>query len=106
MNSFEMPQFETVGELHEIVRAIKEKTLASYELNSAWNDAVYEWNAELKQQLRDTYGSTQLLQQIPAWQVMVGGSIEEPVDVTEEQVAFVHASIQKFLDAFTRTYGL
>ncbi len=109
MNTSESPNAAEIrfyDKLHETVREVKEQTLASYDLNSAWMDSVYDWNSELKQQVLERYGTTKFLQQIPAWQVMVGGTVEEPVDVLPEQIELVETSVKKFLEQFKRANGL
>ncbi len=62
-------------------------------------DTIATFDRQLKQNVRDRFGSTQLLQQVDVWQKLVGGSIEAKRDITDAQYEFVVGEVMQFVDA-------
>ena len=71
------------------VRTAREASIESMQKNDIWCSTVSKWDADFKIRLNDLYGSTRFAQQVPAWQVLIGGTIEAETDITQEQKEFI-----------------
>lgn len=60
-------------------------------------DCIRAFDKILKKDMVETYGSTQLLQQVPAFQALVGGSLENETTITPAQRISIVTKIQKFV---------
>lgn len=63
----------------------------------ALSDSIYLFDTQLKRDVTARFGSTRLLQEVAAWQMLVGGTIEPEVRITAEQKAFVEEQIETFI---------
>ena len=86
---------ESPSDLVEAAYAIREKINSQRAF--ALQDEIYHFDKGLKQEVMSAFGSTKLLQEIAAWQALVGGTIEPEVLVTVEQKVFVEERIKFFL---------
>jgi len=63
-----------------------------YDLRSEMNDRrlfviqdeIVKFDKELKKFMTENFGGTQLLQQVPAWQALVGGTLEGSPTINQE----------------------
>jgi hypothetical protein len=60
-------------------------------------DDIYMFDKQLKIDVTTRFGSTRLLQQVAAWQALVGGTIEPEETITSEQKAFVEEQIGQLI---------
>ncbi len=58
---------------------------------------VTDFDKKLKKDVIALYGSTRLLQEVSAWQALIGGSIEKEVSILPEQKEFVVEKIRAFV---------
>jgi hypothetical protein len=61
------------------------------------DDSIFKFIKSYKKELMETYGSTQLLQQVPAFQAMIGGTLELERGITPEQRTSIVKRIQTFV---------
>lgn len=87
---------ESVPPLVEAAYAVRDKINAQRAF--ALLDDIYHFDKGLKQEVVAAFGSTKLLQEVAAWQALVGGTIESEVSITAEQKAFVEERIKTFLE--------
>jgi hypothetical protein len=83
-------------QLVDKILTIRELALTSPERNVLWVDEVNQWNEDFRKKLIDRYGSTKWAQQVPAWQVLIGGTAEGEVDITDEVRTFILAEVDTF----------
>ena len=76
-------------QLASAIQNARKKSLESLEKNDLWCQTVFQWDAEFKIRLKERYGDTRFAQQVPAWQILVGGTVEEEVDITTEQRDYI-----------------
>ena len=79
------------------IQSLREASLNSIELNDTWNGLVKEWDDTFKIQLIEKFGTTKSAQEVPAWQVLIGGTPEEEVSITEEERDFILHEVAHFL---------
>ena len=103
---FESMNYPDAAVLVDEIRALREDVTNNHELLTAWLDAVYEWDAAFKVKVREKYNDTKLLQEVPAWQTLVGGTVEEGSTITDEQCSFVNQEVTKFIQGFKSAHGL
>ncbi|MFM2339976.1 MAG: hypothetical protein RLZZ360_612 [Candidatus Parcubacteria bacterium] len=60
-------------------------------------DSIVYFDKVLKKKLVEKFGSTRLLQQVDVWQALVGGTIEERTDITDDQYLFVREEVAGFV---------
>lgn len=58
---------------------------------------IIKFDAQLKQYTQEKLGSTAWLQQVDVWQALIGGSVEEKADVTEEFYRDICQKISNFV---------
>ena len=81
-------------------------TLTDHELHSAFLDARYSWDKNLKIRCTEKYGSTKILQEVPAWLSLIGGTIEEERNITAEQRTYINKEVSKFINEFKESHNL
>ncbi len=78
------------------IQELRELSLTSVELNDKWNNLVKQWDDGFKLRLREKFGSTQAAQEVPAWQMLIGGTVEEEVSITDAQRDFILREVFDF----------
>ncbi len=81
-------------------------TLTDRELHSAFLDARYNWDKNLKIRCIEKYGSTKMLQEVPSWQTLIGGTVEEEINITAEQRTYINQEVSKFVKEFKESHNL
>ena len=61
-------------------------------------DKIADFDKKLKVNMVSLYGTTQILQQVPAWQALIGGSIEDETNITPEQKNEINKQIKDFIE--------
>ncbi len=104
--SEKIPSIDSSAALVQAVARMRESTLTSPELHAAWLDAVYVWDKALKSRITERFGSTALLQEVAAWQTLVGGTVEPVRTLTPEARHLVEGAIRDFLRDFADQHHL
>ncbi|MES2966776.1 MAG: hypothetical protein V4668_03240 [Patescibacteria group bacterium] len=60
-------------------------------------DDIVSFDIDLKKEMVEKYGSTKSLQQVPAWQALVGGTPERELDLDPEIKELVEGKISIFI---------
>ncbi|MES2749359.1 MAG: hypothetical protein V4606_03125 [Patescibacteria group bacterium] len=60
-------------------------------------DDIVSFDKDLKKEMVEKYGSTKSLQQVPAWQALVGGTPEPELDLDPEIKELVEGKISIFI---------
>jgi hypothetical protein len=88
------------------VQLLRKKVVQERTHLLAWQDALVDWDKAFKLRLEERFGSRRFVQQVPAWQKLVGGTPEIESDITAEQRAYILREVQKFIDEFSATYDI
>lgn len=88
------------------VLALRSHVNTDIDLLFVWQDYVNAWDSEFKTRLKEKYGDTRFAQQVPAWQVLVGGSVEKEVDITTEQREFINKEVERILNQFVSEHDI
>lgn len=95
-------------ETHEQV-SLMEKIQQALDMAGESEDRKQMWGAALRKlQNRLNNGSlipSSILHQCEAWEKLVCGSGEDPVDITSDQIATIEFEIDQFLDAAIKKFG-
>jgi hypothetical protein len=97
---------ESFNKIADEAYALYNATLKNYDLHSAFLDARYLWDKALKARCLEKFGTTKILQKVPAWQRLIGASPEAEVDITPEQRAFVNREVALFVREFKESNSL
>ena len=97
---------ESFEKITEDALALYSATLSDIDLHSTFLDARYAWDVALKARCIEKFGTTKILQKVPAWQKLVGGTVEPEVDITPEQKAFVNREVSLFVREFKESNNL
>lgn len=81
-------------------------SLTSYERNNFWNESVAAWDVVFKKNLVAEFGTTRFAQQVPAWQVLVGGSVETETDITHVQRNYIVTEVNTFFSRIKKELEL
>lgn len=90
----------------EEIAAVRAQVSMNNELNTAWQEALYQWNNDFKARITEKYGSAKCLQEVPSWQSLVGGSVEPSPTLSFEQKQYIESEVTKFVQQFKAEYGL
>ncbi len=89
------------NELAHKIREFKNQIVDSRDIDKILklNDLIIDWDKNLKAECRERFGSTQGLQAVKGWQVLVGGSEEEENDrLDSRQRDFLLNAVEKFYE--------
>lgn len=78
------------------IKVLREFAITSNERNDLFIDMSSQWDKIFKEKLREKYGTTRFAQQVPVWQAMVGGTVEEETDITDEIRNFIVFEVNTF----------
>jgi len=62
-----------------------------------WDDTVIAFNKNLKLESEEKFGKSGLWQEVDVWQALIGGTIENRVNITPEQYNFFVRQIDAFI---------
>lgn len=108
----ELPKTERNEELNtlllqkQITWLRTEWALSSNECNNTWIDAVNNWDKEFKNTMRERYGSTKLAQEVPVYQVLIGGSVEDWPTIKDEDRLFIEKEVNNFVLDFSTSHQI
>lgn len=90
-----IPNQENISTLVTTIQRVRERI--NEQRAFALLDDIYLFDKQLKIDVTTRFGSTRLLQQVAAWQMLVGGTIEPEESITSEQKMFVEERIEQFI---------
>lgn len=95
MEHFLFERTESPDVLVDAVYAVR--TEANEKRAFALFDEIVKFDKELKKDMVARFGSTRFLQEVPAWQALIGGSIESSPTIAPELKAEIEEKIAAFV---------